>query len=105
MSLARCACSKDSAPLSMVLVVGAPRFELGTPSPPDWCANRAALRSARMGNIYRSPPVGARVEAQAATKPPAVETGAGPTAPIPLRQSSTSQRSWTDLAKASVAAL
>jgi hypothetical protein len=27
-------------------VVGAPRFELGTPSPPDWCANRAALRSA-----------------------------------------------------------
>jgi hypothetical protein len=28
------------------LLVGAPRFELGTPSPPDWCANRAALRSA-----------------------------------------------------------
>src|SRR5262249_18675398 len=27
-------------------LVGAPRFELGTPSPPDWCANRAALRSA-----------------------------------------------------------
>ena len=27
------------------LMVGAPRFELGTPSPPDWCANRAALRS------------------------------------------------------------
>lgn len=27
-------------------MVGAPRFELGTPSPPDWCANRAALRSA-----------------------------------------------------------
>jgi hypothetical protein len=27
------------------LLVGAPRFELGTPSPPDWCANRAALRS------------------------------------------------------------
>jgi hypothetical protein len=26
-------------------MVGAPRFELGTPSPPDWCANRAALRS------------------------------------------------------------
>ncbi len=33
-------CSK-----SLSLVVGAPRFELGTPSPPDWCANRAALRS------------------------------------------------------------
>src|SRR5712691_10231965 len=28
-------------------LVGAPRFELGTPSPPDWCANRAALRSAK----------------------------------------------------------
>jgi hypothetical protein len=27
-------------------VVGAPGFEPGTPSPPDWCANRAALRSA-----------------------------------------------------------
>jgi long-chain acyl-CoA synthetase len=27
------------------VLVGAPRFELGTPSPPDWCANRAALRS------------------------------------------------------------
>src|SRR5207245_5211673 len=30
----------------LILLVGAPRFELGTPSPPDWCANRAALRSA-----------------------------------------------------------
>src|SRR5271169_1992615 len=30
-------------------MVGAPRFELGTPSPPDWCANRAALRSERRG--------------------------------------------------------
>jgi hypothetical protein len=28
------------------LMVGAARFELATPSPPDWCANRAALRSA-----------------------------------------------------------
>src|SRR5262245_1608733 len=27
------------------LMVGAARFELATPSPPDWCANRAALRS------------------------------------------------------------
>jgi hypothetical protein len=33
------------------LLVGAPRFELGTPSPPDWCANRAALRSEREGII------------------------------------------------------
>jgi hypothetical protein len=31
--------------ITMYYVVGAPRFELGTPSPPDWCANRAALRS------------------------------------------------------------
>jgi hypothetical protein len=28
-------------------LVGAPGFEPGTPSPPDWCANRAALRSAK----------------------------------------------------------
>ena len=28
------------------------RFELGTPSPPDWCANRAALRSDR-GEKYK----------------------------------------------------
>ncbi len=27
------------------LLVGAARFELATPSPPDWCANQAALRS------------------------------------------------------------
>jgi hypothetical protein len=27
------------------LMVGAGRFELPTPSPPDWCANQAALRS------------------------------------------------------------
>ena len=32
-------------PISREFLVGAPRFELGTPSPPDWCANRAALRS------------------------------------------------------------
>src|SRR5258706_3480087 len=28
-----------------MLVVGAERFELSTPSPPDWCANQAAPRS------------------------------------------------------------
>src|SRR5690606_7714036 len=28
-------------------LVGAGRFELPTPSPPDWCANQAALRSDR----------------------------------------------------------
>src|SRR5580658_9625046 len=27
------------------LLVGAARFELATPSPPDWCANQAAPRS------------------------------------------------------------
>src|ERR1700731_474169 len=46
------------------LLVGAPRFELGTPSPPDWCANRAALRSARMGNIYAPDAGGARAKAR-----------------------------------------
>jgi hypothetical protein len=30
----------------LISLVGAPGFEPGTPSPPDWCANRAALRSA-----------------------------------------------------------
>src|SRR5262249_9265145 len=39
--------SKSDLDKSLVLLVGAPRFELGTPSPPDWCANRAALRSDR----------------------------------------------------------
>ena len=29
----------------MIRLVGAGRFELPTPSPPDWCANQAALRS------------------------------------------------------------
>ena len=35
-------------------LVGAERFELSTPSPPDWCANRAALRSdaTRAGYSY-----------------------------------------------------
>jgi hypothetical protein len=27
------------------VLVGAARFELATPSPPDWCANQAAPRS------------------------------------------------------------
>src|SRR6266446_1437216 len=34
------------------LMVGAPGFEPGTPSPPDWCANRAALRSAEKNHVY-----------------------------------------------------
>ena len=42
-------------PKSLILLVGAPRFELGTPSPPDWCANRAALRSARAGTSTLAP--------------------------------------------------
>src|SRR5215470_7046270 len=33
-----------SSPM-LSFLVGAARFELATPSPPDWCANRAALRS------------------------------------------------------------
>jgi hypothetical protein len=38
-------CDLIAASKPLILLVGAPRFELGTPSPPDWCANRAALRS------------------------------------------------------------
>ena len=40
-----------------ILLVGAPRFELGTPSPPDWCANRAALRSAEALGLGRHRPM------------------------------------------------
>jgi hypothetical protein len=34
-----------SSLILLIYLVGAARFELATPSPPDWCANRAALRS------------------------------------------------------------
>ena len=37
--------ARESLYFMGVLMVGAARFELATPSPPDWCANRAALRS------------------------------------------------------------
>ena len=33
-------------------LVGAGRFELPTPGPPDRCANRAALRSASRNQIF-----------------------------------------------------
>ena len=46
----------------LILLVGAPRFELGTPSPPDWCANRAALRSAARDS-YAARCAGARADA------------------------------------------
>ncbi len=36
-------------------LVGAARFELATPSPPDWCANRAAPRSDRSLEAYAHP--------------------------------------------------
>src|SRR5439155_25883965 len=41
------ACSRAPRELanSLISLVGAGRFELPTPSPPDWCANQAALRS------------------------------------------------------------
>src|SRR5690242_9690242 len=41
----------DISEAPSVFLVGAPRFELGTPSPPDWCANRAALRSVTFATI------------------------------------------------------
>src|SRR5580658_10502564 len=52
-------------------MVGAPRFELGTPSPPDWCANRAALRSVMRRTIGvgmgrgNGPPAAARAGGRA----------------------------------------
>ena len=39
----------------LILLVGAGRFELPTPSPPDWCANQAALRSVLA--VMRLPPL------------------------------------------------
>ena len=48
------AISDETPTKYLILLVGAPRFELGTPSPPDWCANRAALRSAECGEGLRS---------------------------------------------------
>jgi hypothetical protein len=47
-------------PKYLICLVGAPRFELGTPSPPDWCANRAALRSADAAQVYARPAPRAR---------------------------------------------
>ena len=46
----------ESTANPLILLVGAPRFELGTPSPPDWCANRAALRSASGATSTLAPP-------------------------------------------------
>jgi hypothetical protein len=44
----------------LIALVGAPGFEPGTPSPPDWCANRAALRSANHNHTSKLPPFGAQ---------------------------------------------
>ena len=41
-------------------LVGAARFELTTPCPPDRCANRAALRPDRNGADYRDAPIAAQ---------------------------------------------
>jgi hypothetical protein len=38
----------------LILLVGAAGFEPTTPSPPDWCANRAAPRPDRNGEDYRT---------------------------------------------------
>ena len=37
----------------LIYLVGAAGFEPTTPSPPDWCANRAAPRPDRNGADYR----------------------------------------------------
>ena len=47
--------SNDFAPQAcLVFLVGAAGFEPTTPSPPDWCANRAAPRPDRNGADYRA---------------------------------------------------
>ena len=50
-------------------MVGAARFELATPSPPDWCANRAALRSDE-GAHYRERAFAAQYSCAAADLAP-----------------------------------
>jgi hypothetical protein len=40
--------------LGLSALVGAAGFEPTTPSPPDWCANRAAPRPDRNGGDYRT---------------------------------------------------
>jgi hypothetical protein len=51
----------------LILLVGAAGFEPATPSPPDWCANRAALRSAlKQSMLYAAAPCGARATPDAA---------------------------------------
>ena len=45
------------------LLVGAAGFEPTTPSPPDWCANRAAPRPDRNGRDYRDAPIAAQPSA------------------------------------------
>src|SRR5581483_4709759 len=82
------------------LLVGAARFELATPSPPDWCANRAALRSdaartsttparGRQGDRSRSTGGAGRIAGPAA--PASDAAPAEPAAPalpaMPARQS------------------
>ena len=45
---------------SLIYLVGAAGFEPTTPSPPDWCANRAAPRPDRNGADYRDAPIAAQ---------------------------------------------
>src|SRR5260221_12437984 len=60
------------------LMVGAPGFEPGTPSPPDWCANRAALRSAEKNHVYAA--AAQRARARMARAPKRVSVTRAPAA-------------------------
>src|ERR1051325_2220327 len=62
MQLARVRCLRRSNIYSQETrceLVGAERFELSTPSPPDWCANQAAPRSDRRAALQGRPARGA----------------------------------------------
>ena len=52
--------ARDFAVRDGMFLVGAAGFEPTTPSPPDWCANRAAPRPDRNGADYRDAPIAAQ---------------------------------------------
>src|SRR5260221_14671743 len=66
------------APILPSILVGAPGFEPGTPSPPDWCANRAALRSAEKNHVYAA--AAQRARARMARAPKRVSVTRAPAA-------------------------
>ena len=74
-------CRPSPREMSVDSMVGAPRFELGTPSPPDWCANRAALRSVPFSRWFVVRPAARRK--WAAIAPGRADPGRSPSARRP----------------------